>query len=61
MDSTNEVRISDEQESKKAVETLVTQVSSPVEEPRGRGRFDTAKTWFGYVKTKQFWIVLIFG
>jgi hypothetical protein len=24
-------------------------------------RFEFAKSWLGYVKTKQFWIVLVFG
>jgi hypothetical protein len=47
---------------KDSVEMHVSQVSSPVvEDSVGRARLDTAKSWFGYVKTKQFWIVLVFG
>jgi hypothetical protein len=40
-------------------ETEVTQVASPVQETASR--LDQTRSWFGYVKTKQFWLVLVFG
>jgi hypothetical protein len=29
--------------------------------PASRSRMDMARSWLGYIKTKQFWTVLLFG
>ena len=34
---------------------------TPAEVTVTRNPFILAKSWLGYIKTKQFWIVLVFG
>jgi hypothetical protein len=56
-------RVSEENDkiAKDGVDAHVSQVSSSPELVQEHHVADFKKTWFGYLKTKQFWIVLVFG